>query len=365
MKISKSFFLNGIQIKTILALCTIAIMIVMFHSILSLFLWGWAMAYIARPLVSALERQGISTKFSSIMMMIAMYTLVASFVLILFPLLREMFMVLSRGFAEYRHDLSDIQHPWVQHLWGGSAAKIQQALSMVWTEASKWITNLLVYFLQNTLAFARFSMDLVLAPVISFHFMKDWKDIHQRFLTLFSAEKRSFVAKVTGELDTSLRRYLGSQLSVSLFLALYYGVSLALEDIPSGLTVGILTGLSSFIPYIGFLSGLIATCCLSLFHWGIDMHLLLAITTYITGAIIESLILTPWLVGSRSGLHPLWVLFAVFSGGSIAGISGVLIALPLATILASLWRMERRGDLRLWWRESKEASPSFPQKPLK
>jgi predicted PurR-regulated permease PerM len=112
------------------------------------------------------------------------------------------------------------------------------------------------------------------------------------------------------------------------------------------------------------LTGFISACCLSLFHWGVDVHLLLVVITYMTGAVLESLILTPWLVGSRSGLHPLWVLFAVFAGGSLAGISGVLVALPVATIIASLWRMERRGDLSRWWRLSEETPPSQKSKKL-
>ena len=140
------------------------------------------------------------------------------------------------------------------------------------------------------------------------------------------------------DLNKTLSGFLRGQASVCICLALYYGIALGITGINLGAIVGILTGILSFIPYVGFFTGLVISALLalaggaSLGQWGA----LGAI--FLFGNILEGYILTPRLVGKRVGLHPLWILFAVLAGGCFAGFLGVLVAVPVAAVIGVIAR---------------------------
>ena len=141
------------------------------------------------------------------------------------------------------------------------------------------------------------------------------------------------VKEFLADLNKTLSGFLRGQASVCICLAAYYGIALGITGINLGAIVGILTGILSFIPYVGFFTGLVISALLalaggaSLAQWGA----LGAI--FLVGNILEGYILTPRLVGKRVGLHPLWILFSVLAGGCLAGFLGVLIAVPVASVI--------------------------------
>ena len=140
------------------------------------------------------------------------------------------------------------------------------------------------------------------------------------------------------DLNKTLSGFLRGQASVCICLAMYYGIALGLTGINLGAIVGILTGILSFIPYVGFITGLAISAILalaggaSLTQWGF----LCAI--FLIGNVLEGYILTPRLVGKRVGLHPLWILFAILAGGCLAGFLGVLVAVPVAAVIGVVLR---------------------------
>ena len=132
--------------------------------------------------------------------------------------------------------------------------------------------------------------------------------------------------------DDTLAGFVRGQASVCLLLGLGYGGALALAGLPFGFTVGIMAGMISFIPYVGSIFGLIASAGLALVEFSDPVRVAIVIAIFLIGQAIEGNFLTPKLVGDKVNLHPVWVIFALFAGGSLMGFVGMLIALPVAAV---------------------------------
>ncbi len=100
------------------------------------------------------------------------------------------------------------------------------------------------------------------------------------------------------------------------------------------LSIGLLAGLLSFIPYLGFAVGFILALLLGLLQFNSLVDLLPILFVFGIGQLIESYLLTPYLVGHRIGLHPVIVILALLAGGQLFGFAGVLLALPVTAALA-------------------------------
>jgi predicted PurR-regulated permease PerM len=173
-----------------------------------------------------------------------------------------------------------------------------------------------------------------LIPVVLFYLLLDW---HALLLRLKDAIPRSWVARISDlakEADALLAQYLRGQLLVMLILAVYYSSALAIAGFEIALPVGIITGFLAFIPYLGFGLGLTLALLSALLQFGGLYGLIAVAIVYSIGQVLESFILTPYLVGERIGLHPIVVIFALLAFGQLFGFVGVLLALPASAVLS-------------------------------
>ena len=173
----------------------------------------------------------------------------------------------------------------------------------------------------------------VLIPVALFYLLMDWDKFVARLLELVPTPMRAGVDSFTDEADAVLGQYLRGQLLVMLIMAGFYAIGLALFGLDLALPIGIFTGLAMFIPYLGFGLGLILAVLAGLLQFASLKALVMVAVVYGIGQVIESLFLTPRLVGERIGLHPLAVIFALLAFGQVFGFVGVLIALPASAVL--------------------------------
>lgn len=179
---------------------------------------------------------------------------------------------------------------------------------------------------------------LFISPIVLFYVLKDLPKMKEKSKEITPERFRPTVKEFLADLNKTLSGFLRGQASVCICLAIYYGIALGFTGINLGAIVGILTGILSFIPYVGFFTGLVISALLALAggatltQWGALGVIFLA------GNILEGYILTPRLVGKRVGLHPLWILFAVLAGGCLAGFLGVLVAVPVAAVIGVILR---------------------------
>ena len=173
----------------------------------------------------------------------------------------------------------------------------------------------------------------VLIPVALFYLLMDWDKFVTRLLELVPPQLRETVDSFTGEADSVLGQYLRGQFLVMLIMAIFYAIGMALFGLDLALPIGIFTGVAMFIPYVGFGIGMLLGLIAGLLQFASIKALVMVAVVFGIGQVLESLVLTPRMVGERIGLHPLAVIFALLAFGQLFGFVGVLIALPASAVL--------------------------------
>lgn len=195
---------------------------------------------------------------------------------------------------------------------------------------------------QSGLNFIQLGGLIVLIPVISFYFLLDWNRMLQSFRRLIPRPYEASTLTIIRECHSVLGAFVKGQFLVMLLLGIIYAVGLQLIGLEVGLIIGMIAGLASIIPYLGFAVGIIAAIIASLFQFGLDwVHLLLVGGVFLFGQMVEGYVLQPFLLGDKIGLSPVAVVFAVLAGAQLAGFLGMLIALPVAAVIVVLLRHAR------------------------
>jgi predicted PurR-regulated permease PerM len=182
----------------------------------------------------------------------------------------------------------------------------------------------------------------LLVPVVTFYLLLDWEKLLVRALTLLPPRRRGQAMSLARETDEVLGSFLRGQLLVMAALATVYAIGLTLVGLDLALPIGILAGLVSFVPYLGFILGLLSATIAAWLQFQDIIMLLGVALVFLLGQVLESLWLTPKLVGGRIGLHPVAVIFAVMAGGQLFGFTGILLALPAAAVL-KIWLRHLRA----------------------
>ena len=195
---------------------------------------------------------------------------------------------------------------------------------------------------QSGLNFIQLGGVFILIPIISFYFLLDWERMLQSMRRLIPRPYEESTLVIVRECHSVLGAFVKGQFLVMLLLGIVYAVGLQIIGLEVGLIIGMIAGLASIIPYLGFGVGIIAAVIASLFQFGLDwMQLLLVGIVFMIGQMVEGYILQPFLLGDKIGLSPVAVVFAVLAGAQLGGFLGMLIALPVAAVIVVLLKHAR------------------------
>jgi predicted PurR-regulated permease PerM len=176
-------------------------------------------------------------------------------------------------------------------------------------------------------------------PVVTFYLICDW---HQMVAILdgwVPPQNRATVHRLVGEIDAAISGFLRGQAGVCLVVGIYYAVALTLVGLDFGLLIGLTAGVLTFMPYIGSMTGLLIAASVAVGQfWPNWISIAIVIGIFLVGQFVEGNVLGPKLVGDRVGLHPVWLIFAMFAFGYLLGLVGLLIAVPLAAAIGVLFR---------------------------
>lgn len=175
--------------------------------------------------------------------------------------------------------------------------------------------------------------NLVLMPIVAYYLLLDWADLVQRLKRLVPPRWMHSTQHFLDETDAVLGQYLRGQLLVMAVLAILYTLGLSLVGLNLALPIGVFTGLAVFVPYLGFGVGMVLGLLAALLQFQSWLAVALVGAVFMVGQVIESMYLTPRLLGERIGLHPIAVIFALLAFGHVLGFVGVLIALPASAVL--------------------------------
>jgi predicted PurR-regulated permease PerM len=305
--------------------------------ILTPFLVSGLLAYIGNPAVSRLARWRVPRVLAVAAVFLLFLLIVIVLLFFLIPALQAQIASFTAKVPGYLDWLQHTALPQFQERFGVdlglNLAAMRQTLLDHWREVGNWVSAAFVYLTRSGLSVIGWFVNLLLIPVVIFYLLLDWDMLLARTLTLIPARRRASAARLARETDEVLGSFMRGQLLVMLALATVYSTGLTLAGLDLAMPIGVLAGLVSFVPYLGFISGLLAAAVAAYLQFHDLPSLLWVLGVFLTGQVLESLWLTPRLVGNRIGLHPVAVIFAVMAGGQLFGFAGVLLALPAAAVL--------------------------------
>jgi predicted PurR-regulated permease PerM len=311
--------------------------------ILTPFLAAAAIAYICDPLVDRLSASSIKgwhlgrTSATTIVMLGIIFVIIGLF-LILVPLIQKQSLLIAERLPNLVDNLRNNIEPWLQRKFDISfaidSAHIQEIISKNWKTTGDIAGEVLKTAGNQGMALIGVFANLCLLPVVLFYLLRDWDDLVANTGELIPREWYQLSCKIGKEVDIVVAEFLRGQLSVMLALCVFYSIGLWLVGLDMALSIGMIAGLLSFVPYLGFALAFIMAVVLGLLQFTSFAQIVPVLLVFGLGQIVESMILTPLLVGDRIGLHPVVVILALIAGGHLFGFAGVLLALPVSAAIA-------------------------------
>lgn len=312
-------------------------------AILLPFLAGLAVAYFLDPVADMLEERKVPRGAAAAFVLVGFFLFAAGIALAFVPILQDQFATLSKilpkALAELRPWLNSQIEVLSDRFGLSLGGDIDSILAQAADAGMAHVQSAVSSVVQGGLAFFNIFSLLLITPVVGFYLLRDWDQLVARVDTLLPYQLAPRLRVIASEVNTVLAGFVRGQMLVSLCMSVLYAVGWSLTGLNFGLVLGVLAGILGFIPFVGALFGFLMALVIAVTQWGLDpINLGLVGLVYLIVQTLEGAVLTPRLVGDRVGLHPVWVLFAVFAGGEILGFVGVLIAVPFAAAFAVLVR---------------------------
>lgn len=307
------------------------------------FVAGLVIAYFLDPAVDRLAGWRVPRWLGTLLVLVAFIALVVLMMLLIVPLLQGQLVALMDALpghvAQIKANVLPRLEDYVHRLSPEDVQKLQDAAGSYAGDAALWVGQFARKIIAEGFALFDIVTLLVITPVVAFYLLRDWPNVRQTVSSLVPRKKQGLVREAVHEIDRTLSGFLRGQALVCLCLGLIYGIGLTLTGLKYGATVGIVAGFLSFIPYVGSTFGLVVSMILAFIQFDDWAPIGAVLGVFLLGQGLEGYVLTPKLVGDRVGLHPVWILFALFAGGSLLGFAGILIAVPVAAVIGVLLRL--------------------------
>ncbi len=311
--------------------------------VLTPFLITAILAYICDPLVDKLSKLHIGKlKFgrtlSTVLMMAAIFSAIFLLFSILIPLLQKESALIAERLPAFIGRLRDLIEPWLHTRFGMhfdvDSAKIQEIITKNWKTAGNLLGDTLILAGSHGMALIGVLANILLLPVVLFYLLRDWDTFVTNISDLIPRDWHDKAVDIAQEIDQVLAEFLRGQLSVMLAMSAFYVAGLWLVGLEMALPIGLIAGLLGFVPYLGIALGLSLAMLVAALQFTSFGQVIPVLLVFGLGQLIESMWLTPKLVGNRIGLHPVVVIFALLAGGQLFGLAGVLLALPMGAVIA-------------------------------
>jgi predicted PurR-regulated permease PerM len=334
----------------LLTVVVIAAALWLLHGILLPFVAGTALAYLLDPIANRLERLGLN-RLAAALLIVGIFVLALLIMAILIvPLIAAQFAAFIDKLPGYVTQLqslvTDPNRPWLRKIVGESFADATKSTGELVRQSMGWLATFLRSLWSGGQAVISFFSLAVVTPVVAFYLICDWKRIVATLDEWIPRPQLAVVRGLAREIDTAIAGFVRGQTGVCLILGSYYAVALTVAGLNFGLLIGLISGLLSFIPYVGSLTGLLLGAGVAVVQFAPDYaSIIVVVAIFLIGQFVEGYILAPKLVGEKVGLHPVWLMFALFAFGYLFGFVGLLVAVPLAAAVGVLTRFALRQYL--------------------
>jgi len=341
--------MTDIQRALILAgIVLLGILVYLLQPILAPFLLAALLAYLGDPAADKFEARGMSRTLAVIVVFTLFTTVFLVLLSVAIPLIAKQLGILAERIPQWLESVEALVAPFLKERFDLSKdslplAQIGAAIKNNLSSATGLVTMLWTQVSSSGLALIGFIANAFLVPVVTFYLLRDWDVLLERIHDLLPRSIEATSVTLAKECDEILAAFLRGQLSVMLALGCIYSIGLWFVGLEMALILGLLAGLASIVPYLGFIVGIIAASIAAYFQFGELLPLIGVAIVFMIGQVLEGVVLTPLLVGDKIGLHPVAVIFAVLAGGQLFGFVGVLLSLPVAAVLMVFLRYAHRN----------------------
>jgi predicted PurR-regulated permease PerM len=316
--------------------------LLLFRAVLLPFLVGMAAAYMLDPAADQLQRWGLSRGVATLLITVSFFIVLVVLLVLILPTLAVQAADLAAELPGYLERLRERAVPTLAGLLARFDLGLDLSAKGLFQRYSSQGMDVLVGavtgLLQSGVALLNLVALIFVTPIVTFYLLRDWDRMVVRIWAAVPPDLQPTLRRLAQDVDEVLAGFIRGQGLVCLFLALFYGLGLWLVGLRYGLIIGLLTGIFSFIPYIGMTLGMVVGLAVAAFQFQ-DLWLIgLVAGVFALGQFIEGNLISPRLIGSRIRLHPVWVIFAVLAGTALAGVVGTLLAVPVAAVIGVLLR---------------------------
>jgi predicted PurR-regulated permease PerM len=334
----------------ILSLVALVFVLWLLKGILLPFIAGMVLAYFLDPIADALERLGLPRVAATLLILGLSTLLLVLALFLLVPVLVDQVGKFAANLPGIITTLverfNEAAPVWVKELLQQSGSTLPGSASEIAGRAAGWIATLLTSILSGGLALVNLLSLVIVTPIVAFYLLTDWDRMVARVDSWLPRPHVETLRGLAREMDDAMAGFIRGQAVVCLLLGLFYAVGLSLAGLNFGLLIGLAAGILSFIPYVGSFIGFVLSISVAFVQFWPDwVHIAAVAAIFAAGQFIEGNFLSPKLVGNRVGLHPVWLMFALFAFGYLFGFAGLLMAVPLAAAVGVLTRFALRKYL--------------------
>ena len=339
---------NQQRVWLLIAAAFLVLAFFLLRPILMPFMVAMLLAYLGDPIADRLEERGLGRTLAVCSVFFGLSLVALLSLLLTIPLVGKQLDLLVIKVPQWLGSLQQSFLPWLQQRLGLSedalpVIEFQAVLSEHWSSAGGLLSGLWSRIAGSSLAMLAGLANLVLIPVVTFYLLRDWDILMAKIRDFLPRNLEPIVVGLAKECDEIIGAFIRGQLLVMLALGIVYSIGLWIVGVDLALILGLIAGLASIVPYMGFIVGIAAASIATWFQFQELMPLLGVAGVFTVGQLLEGMVLTPLLVGDRIGLHPVAVIFAIMAGGQLAGFAGVLLALPVAAVVMVLLRHVHRN----------------------
>ena len=343
--------MTTVQKSSALIMGVIALIAIYYlQSILTPFLIGIILAYLGDPVVDRLVKYKVNRTFSVLIVFVVFLVVMVGAALVVVPMLVREVSGLIQDIPAFIAWLQEKASPWLIATFNidpfdVSLDNLKQRMLANWQQAGGLAGRVLQEITASGAALVTALVSIALMPVVAFYLMRDWDDVLEKLHEMIPRHMEETAVELVKECDDVLSQFLRGQLLIMFLLGCIYALGLSIVGLNLAILIGLMAGLASIVPYLGFVVGIVAAALVALFQFQDGLHLVYVLIVFMVGQGLEGMVLTPLLVGDRIGLHPVAVIFAVLAGGQLFGFFGILLALPVAAVVMVFVRHLRANYL--------------------
>jgi predicted PurR-regulated permease PerM len=307
------------------------------------FLIGVVVAYALNPLADRLARVGLGRTLASGLIVAVLVVVIVVLLVFLVPLLANQVQQLGLSLPGEIDRFQRLVEGWARERLGDRFVDFKTALDRAVTDLTSNWSGLAGVVAKSVwaqgLALVNFLSLLLITPLVVFYLLVDWHPMLERIETWLPRDHKATITRLATQINDAISAFIRGQGLVCMILAAIYALGLSWVGLRYGLLVGLMTGVLSFIPFVGWALGLLTATVLALLeYWPDTVPLLKVIGVFAAGQVIDASFLSPKIVGSKIGLHPVWLIASLFSFSYLFGFAGMLVAVPVAAAIAVLVR---------------------------